>query len=384
MPNKRRSPNKRKDTGKKKKATKVFKRLVAAIVLIVVGVGVPKLLSLSPTLVENVYTQRLYPAIRQVVGYLPTYTEVSFTEVSAWILAATVIAIIAAFVLKLISGSLTLKGTISFWTSLLLIAGIVLNLFNITGGLNYHNIPLRNKLGLHIKERTNDQLYGYCTYLRGEAIKLRREVSVNDKGIFCVTDVRDTLLRTAHDVECIESINPWQVSVPSAKQLILPQVMTAFGLSGICMPFYAEASVNTAQPSLLIYSSAAHENAHYLGISGEDEANFAAYLACTGSKDVNIRYSGVMLALIESAGRLYELDKGLYTELLNGMSNEVRADLEDYSRYWNGKSDTVAGKLSSGLNDAYLKYNGKSSGERSYGEMVDLLLAYYAKCNGGE
>ena len=59
-------------------------------------------------------------------------------------------------------------------------------------------------------------------------------------------------------------------------------------------------------------------------------------------------------------------------------SENLRKDLEDYSRFWDkyeGRTSEVAEKV----NDTYLKSNRQVDGVKSYGRMVDLLLAYHNK-----
>ena len=371
-----------KENGGEAKKTGISERLIKAAILIVMGFGVPRLLALFPKFIQTHYTERLYPGVRQLISGLTSLTDVSITEIFFFVLCAVLIALLTAFIFKLFLHRITWRGTLSFWAAVLVAAGIILNLFNIVGGLNYHNVTLDKKLGLTVKPRTNDQLYGYCIYLRGEAKRLRAEVDTDENGIFCVEDTDAYLKMTAHEVECVNEINTWLISVPAAKQLILPEIMTSLGLSGIFMPFFFVSNVNTAQPSLLIFSSAAHENFHYLGIMREDEANFCAYLACASSDDANIAYSGVMLALMECSSRLCSVDKNLFTELINGLDDGVKADWQDYLDYWHASGDSFVSRISSAVNDAYLKYNGAEDGEKSYGGMVDLLLAYYSKCSG--
>ena len=142
------------------------------------------------------------------------------------------------------------------------------------------------------------------------------------------------------------------------------------------MPFTAEANVNTHQPSLLLLSSAAHENAHSLGFAREDEANFIAYLACISSEDPSIRYSGAMLALINCGNALYKSAPDKAAALRETYSDAVLRDIAAYNQYWDRYEGQVEEAFDS-INDSYLKFNLQKSGVKSYGMMVDLMLAYY-------
>jgi hypothetical protein len=51
------------------------------------------------------------------------------------------------------------------------------------------------------------------------------------------------------------------------------------------------------------------------------------------------------------------------------------ADMMAQSEYWKQFEDTVASEIGESMNNAYLKANNQTDGTKSYGRMVDLLLA---------
>ncbi len=55
----------------------------------------------------------------------------------------------------------------------------------------------------------------------------------------------------------------------------------------------------------------------------------------------------------------------------------VLRDIRAESDYWEPYRNTVVSNTSEKVYDQYLQSNGQESGTKSYGEMVDLLLAYY-------
>ena len=59
-----------------------------------------------------------------------------------------------------------------------------------------------------------------------------------------------------------------------------------------------------------------------------------------------------------------------------GKSDALRRDIRSNNAYWK-RYETPVSEVSDRVNDAYLKANGQENGLRSYGRMVDLLLAYY-------
>ena len=51
------------------------------------------------------------------------------------------------------------------------------------------------------------------------------------------------------------------------------------------------------------------------------------------------------------------------------------ADMIANSEYWKQFEDTTAAQVGESMNNAYLKANKQTDGTKSYGRMVDLLLA---------
>ena len=102
------------------------------------------------------------------------------------------------------------------------------------------------------------------------------------------------------------------------------------------------------------------------------------YLACMASNDAELQYSAVILALINCGNQVYAWDKQTYTEIFQTYSEKVKRDLSAYNAYWKAYEGPVE-EMMTQVNDSYLKHNQQQSGVKSYGEMVDLLLAWYAK-----
>ncbi len=129
-------------------------------------------------------------------------------------------------------------------------------------------------------------------------------------------------------------------------------------------------------PDYTLPFTAAHEFAHQRGISREDEANFVAYLACIESDDPYVRYSGYLNLYEYVASALYSADHDAYFEVSGKLPAEVRAEMSAYNRFFEKYRHNVAATVSGAVNDTYLKSQG-TPGEKSYGMVVDLAVAYY-------
>ena len=118
-----------------------------------------------------------------------------------------------------------------------------------------------------------------------------------------------------------------------------------------------------------------HEQSHLRGFMNEAEANFIAYLACENSDSDYFRYSGNCLALLYSMNALYSADYERWYELRLQYPDYIDADMRAQNAYIDSH-DTKVAEVSDAVNDTYLKLNDQQDGVRSYGKMVDLLLAY--------
>ena len=133
-----------------------------------------------------------------------------------------------------------------------------------------------------------------------------------------------------------------------------------------------------AEPDSFLPFTTAHEMAHQRGFAKEDEANYIAYIACINHPDINFQYSGTLAALSYSFNALRKSDTQKYKELILTCSNGVLNDFKYNQDFWKEYSGPIE-KIDDKINDTYLKSQNQQSGTKSYGAMVDLLLAEYRK-----
>ena len=78
---------------------------------------------------------------------------------------------------------------------------------------------------------------------------------------------------------------------------------------------------------------------------------------------------------------LYKEDKALAKKIGQLCDRAVLLDIQAESVYWKPYRNTVVSNTTGAVYDQYLQSNGQESGSKSYGEMIDLLLAYYRNFN---
>jgi hypothetical protein len=157
--------------------------------------------------------------------------------------------------------------------------------------------------------------------------------------------------------------------------------MSHTNIIGIYTCLTGEANIDIDIPDMTIASTAMHEMAHQRGFAREDEANYISYVACMAHPDADFKYSGSVMALQYSMNALYGADHDRYFKLTEKYSAGYLLDLQDEQAYWK-QFQGVTKKVADKMNDTYLKLNGETDGVKSYGRMVDLLLAEYRKKDG--
>ena len=93
---------------------------------------------------------------------------------------------------------------------------------------------------------------------------------------------------------------------------------------------------------------------------------------------MNYKYSGILLALTNSMNALHDTDQALFKKLSESYSVEVRHDLKEINEFW-AKYEGPVERATDRINDKYLKANNQKDGIKSYGRMVDLLIAEHRK-----
>lgn len=367
--------------GEKKRNRDRWSTLLATrlpwLLIVPLGFAIPAIASQNPHEVERVYSQSIYPAVRTALSAVSSLFSFSLAEL---LLIIAVLSIAAVVIIRLIQLVFRKIRVVRFFRTifgLAILGGVLLNTFYFAWGINHFRPRLNELMNLSQADNSVEQLSFMCEVLSNDAAEIRKNLYEDSEGVFALKDGPDThfdLLPQAY--AALSKDHPiFEGELTVVKSVHFSEALSSAGIAGMFMPYTSEANVNVDQPALLLLSSAAHEMAHQLGFAREDEANFIAYLACTYSQDASTQYSGIMLALINCANRLYREDPDLYYELYSSFSEQIQRDINAYNKYWlsfEGPLEDTMGQV----NDSYLKFN-QQGDSRSYNEMVTLLMAYY-------
>ncbi|MDD6036816.1 MAG: DUF3810 domain-containing protein [Lachnospiraceae bacterium] len=263
------------------------------------------------------------------------------------------------------------------------VAAVVLFLYVIGCGVNYHRVSIADYRGITVRESSKEELYGLCTSLAKEASALREELVCyeDEEGVVRLPVSNRTLGKMTRDAykNLYEELPVLRGIYPAPKGIGISKFYSAMEITGVFTCWTMEANVNVDIPDMSRAVTMAHELGHLHGFMREDEANYLAYLACQASDSALVKYSGTMLALVYAGNALASQDMELYGELWTMYHPGMIRDFMDKSAYWKQYENTVISETADKVNDAYLKANEQEDGVKSYGRVVDLLLAEYRK-----
>lgn len=332
---------------------------------------------------EHIFAKGIYRVLS--IGYSSLTSLIPFS-IAEWcyiLVPIFVIAVIIRFIVRLVRGEqerIEIVGT--FIKNVACTLSVLFFAYTMLCGVNYYRYSFTYYSGLEVRNSSAEELKALVVELAEEASVLREKIpSVDEDGVFRLTTSNKETAKKAKEAmkllgEEYPVLSGWN-GLP--KSVLLSKLMSYTEITGVFFPYTMEANVDVDISDYSIPSTMCHELSHLRGFMREDEANFLAYLACMSSNDVEIQYSGVMLALIHSGNALYRQSQEMFWEVRELYSDGVDKDLTANSVYWSRYKDTIISAISDKVNDTYLKANNQSDGVQSYGRMVDLLLALRRK-----
>ena len=247
----------------------------------------------------------------------------------------------------------------------------------------HHTAPsLATQMGLEVGKYSTAQLEAFVARTVAEVNELadrlpRDEEGTCDFGRFrpMAKQVSAEYIRLANEYAVFDRSRAGLVK----RSLFGGRIMSYVDLAGYYFPWAAESTVSSDVVDTHIPFNIAHETAHAIGIGPEAECNFAAWLACKDSEDLRFRYSGWLLAYIYSSNALYANDYDAWYRQYGALCADAVHDLQVLNRCLEQFENTKVNELGSKANDALIKATGQADGIRSYGKVVDLMLAYSSK-----
>lgn len=349
---------------------------LAALVPAAVGYGLQRLADRVPA-VGEFHASRVFPILSWPVRFLSSLVPFSLAELLAVLALPATLVLLALWIRRIVRSRPRWRPLVTGLRSLVLAGSCALLAFMLFHGINYARLPLADSADLSVRERSADELLAASLWL---AEGVRREADLvrtgPDGAMRLSGDIQATLKEAAQGYDAVSADFPG-LSGPwiRPKGVLLSHYWSYTGITGMYFPFTIEANVNIDVPDWSIPVTTLHEIAHTRGFAREDEANFLAFLTAIHHPSADFRYSGYLFAFVNCANALYGIDADRGREAYDALPATAFADLSRNAAYWKQFEGPVR-ETSTKVNDAYLQANLQEDGVRSYGRMVDLVLAY--------
>ncbi len=333
---------------------------------------------------EEIMAKRVYQVLSVIVARVTGLFPFSLAECTVFVAPVLGLFLLIRFIVHMIK-----KKEARFERGMLAILNVgcvisvVYFVYVVGCGVNYHRASVAEYKGLTVQDSSKEELAALCDELAEQASELREQLVMyeNEEGVFTLPFSKRELAKLARDSYkgLAKELPLFDRYFPKPKSISVSEWFSKMELTGIFTCWTMEANVNTHIPDYSIASTMTHELAHIAGFMKEEEANYIAYLACMVSESPIVQYSGVMHALVYAGNALAGQDSALYSELWTKYHPGVVRDFRANSAYWDQYRDTIISKAADKVNDVYLKANEQEDGVKSYGRVVDLLLAEYRK-----
>ncbi len=248
--------------------------------------------------------------------------------------------------------------------------------YTVLWGLVYYGSTFERQAGIEARPLSVEELEYTMRYFRdrlNETAPLTAHAAPgvltgDTDAIFCAADTLYDVLEREYPFLGESSVRP--------KPMAFSRVMSWINFTGFFFPFTGEANLNVDSPECLLPTTIAHELAHVRGVAPEQTANFVAILACDTSGDALYAYSGYLLGYIHLSNALYGASYERWLDVAQGLCETANEDLRANNAYWQQFESPVSRAADSAYSGFLQSYD-QELGSKSYGAVVDLLVAYY-------
>lgn len=340
---------------------KLFSKKLLLIWLAIFTWLVGQLMASFPFIAERVYSQGIYPIVATILSAFSGLFPFSLDDLFYTLLVLLLVVLLIFLFLK----KLKLKEFFILITNTLA-AGYIL--FYFLWGFNYYRQDFNTRLAIPESKANKNELLSVLEQL---------VLQTNDNWL-PVDSVDKTNIDSIIENSYRKHSDLLKISYPSGsrrpKNITYSRFFSQAMISGYYGPFFSEVHVNKNVLPVEYPMVLAHEKAHQLGITGEAEANFYAWLVCSQSNCQPARYSANLYIL-----RYFAYEAARFEEakpIMENLREEVRSDYKKIRTHWlalrNEKIDEVAGKV----NDAYLKANKVEKGIDDYSGVVKYIMDF--------
>ena len=325
----------------------------------------------SSAFIESWYGHGLYPAVRWILDHTISLLGFPFF----YVLLIGIIAWVTWRVRRIREIS---PRKVSAWKdfgkALLSFAGWVVFLFYFMWGFNYDRLSMEQRLSWQPGPVEQADFLTECQSVARSLTDIRTK---NDEIL------NETLLRNHYNLlevtlrkssaELAEELGYKVSGKIRCRQLVPAGILLRWGTAGFYNPLSGECNIDPGLHKLQKPFVMAHEFFHALGVTGEGDCNFLAYVLCSRSPYPLIKYSGELGYWRYLRHSFRRLDPERYENTVAAFPTSVQKDLEEIDRAIRKYPD-IAPRFRNVMYNAYLKSNKIHDGMANYNRIVNMVI----------
>lgn len=352
-----------------------MKKKIILSILLPVQILIVNILAFFPEVVEKYYSNGIFPYISRTSRQLFSLFGISLGD----IIYGIVLFLILRWVWKRrITWRTQYKSNLLSITAFL---SVFYFLFNFLWALNYHRVPLNEKMGFE-KKYTMQELIAFTHKVIAKANEAQLKIT-NNSSVMVISPytVREIYDKSADGYASLEKQHPYfKYEHECIKSSLISTPLSYMGFGGYLNPFTNEAQVNRLLPKYNLPTTSCHEMSHQIGYASESEANFIGYMASIKNNDLYFQYSGYTMALKYCLRNIEKLEEGRSRSFLPLINKGILLNFEE-SEQFNKKYDSFIETFFEYFYDNFLKLNKQKDGLEGYSKFVGLLINYYKDKN---
>ena len=320
-----------------------------------------ELLAAFPAFTESVYSRGLYPLVATVLSSVSRWFPFSLDDL--FYMGLILLGLFS--ILMLVLWRMRWRSFFVLWLNALAFLYV---LFYWLWGFNYYRQDLNERLAIAESEPDMEVFIAKLSDLIESANAAYVKVDTLNVAR------TDSLVEASYEQLAPFLGIDYPAGVRRAKPITFSGFFAKATILGYYGPFFSEVQLNSHLLSIQYPLVLAHEKAHQLGVTGEAEANFYAWMVCSNSQDSLLQYSAHVYLLRYFLNQAYELEA--YPELVKQISEPVKADFRRIRDHWLTLRNVQIDEYASKVNDAYLKTNKIEKGIDDYSGVVKYVMDF--------
>ncbi len=339
------------------------------VIIVLVTFSVKIALNHYPEITERIYYDKIYTGFRLVWDSVVSYCP--FPLFYIWLLIP--LALIIGLLMSILFKKYRNYGLFKLYFFILAMHYV---LFYWTWGFNYSRINLGDRW--NVNNPIQDSQFIEEFYHQSAIIDSLRSLFKDkiDHYAFHAPQMEQHIRILVQNFHKNFGFNTFKKI--RCRDLNFNGILLIWSTSGVYLPFIGESQIDGGLHDLSKPFTMAHEFCHSMGWTHEGDCNFLAYLICKQSPDPVIRYSAELnywRYLYANASRAHPNHFQTVSKLL---SVEVLDDLHDINQK-NNQYPEVFPLIRAWLYDWFLKQHGMPGGDKSYAEIIRMVIHYKSK-----